>query len=147
MPIFTLPFCGPNEIRYISVTSLLSSLSFSDTHTNQFLLFYMVDNIAVVTILIVLISYSFILLAILRTHSAKGRQKVLCTCGSHLTRVFSYHGTILFMYMRPSPSHGLEHDMVVSLFYTIVIPLLSPIVHSLRSKNMKEIMRIFIKRN
>ena len=144
---FSLSFCASNEIRHVfcDIPPLLA-ISCSDTHTNQLLLFYLVGSIEIVTVLIVLISYGFILLAILRMHSAEGRRKVFSTCGSHLTGVSIYHGTILFMYMRPSSSYALDHDMIVSLFYSVVIPMLNPIIYSLRNKDVKEAMnRMFWK--
>uniref|UniRef100_A0A8C5YAE3 Olfactory receptor n=1 Tax=Microcebus murinus TaxID=30608 RepID=A0A8C5YAE3_MICMU len=145
---FSLSFCGSNEIRHVfcDIPPLLA-ISCSDTHTNQLLLFYCVGFIEIVTILIVLISYGFIVLAILKMHSAGGRQKVFSTCGSHLTGVAVYHGTILFMYVRPSSSYALEHDMIVSIFYTIVIPMLNPIIYSLRNKDVKEAMKRHFERN
>ncbi|XP_073922320.1 olfactory receptor 5T3-like [Castor canadensis] len=126
---FNLSFCGSNEIRHVfcDIPPLLA-ISCSNTHTNELLLFYLVGFIEVVTILIVLVSYGFILLAILRMRSGEGRQKVFSTCGSHLTGVPIYHGTILFSYMRPNSSYASNHDMVVSIFYTVVIPMLSYIV-------------------
>ncbi|XP_026237394.2 olfactory receptor 5T1-like [Urocitellus parryii] len=142
---FRLSFCGSNKIRHVfcDIPPLLA-ISCSDTHTNQLLLFYFVGSIEMVTILIVLVSYGFILLAILKMHSAEGRRKVFSTCGSHLTGVSIYHGTILFMYVRPSSSYALDHDMIVSIFYTIVIPMLNPIIYSLRNKNVKEaVKRLF----
>ncbi|XP_066110037.1 olfactory receptor 5T9-like [Saccopteryx bilineata] len=144
---FSLSFCASNEIRHVfcDIPPLLA-ISCSDTHANQLLLFYFVGSIEVVTILIVLISYGFILLAILRMHSAEGRRKVFSTCGSHLTGVSIYHGTILFMYVRPTSSYALDHDMIVSTFYTIVIPMLNPIIYSLRNRDVKEAMkRVFEK--
>ncbi|XP_017834033.1 olfactory receptor 5T3 [Callithrix jacchus] len=135
---FSLSFCGSNEIQHVfcDMPPLLA-ISCSDTHINQLLLFYFVGFIEIVTILIVLISYGFILLAILKIHSAEGRHKVFSTCGSHLTGVTIYHGTILFSYMRPSSSYASDHDMIVSIFYTIVIPMLNPIIYSLRNKDVK----------
>ncbi|XP_014446304.1 olfactory receptor 5T1 [Tupaia chinensis] len=143
---FSLSFCASNQIRHVfcDIPPLLA-ISCSDTHINQLLLFYLVGSIEIVTILIVLISYGFILLAILRMRSAEGRQKVFSTCGSHLTGVSIYHGTILFMYVRPSSSYTLEHDMIVSIFYTIVIPMLNPIIYSLRNKDVKEAMKKLLK--
>ncbi|CAD7679652.1 unnamed protein product [Nyctereutes procyonoides] len=145
---FSLSFCASNEIRHVfcDIPPLLA-ISCSDTHTNQLLLFYFVGSIEIVTILIVLISYGFILLAILNIHSAEGRRKVFSTCGSHLTGVSIYHGTILFMYVRPSSSYALDHDMIVSIFYTIVIPMLNPIIYSLRNKDVKEAMKKLFMRN
>ncbi|KAG3285138.1 olfactory receptor 5T1-like [Ictidomys tridecemlineatus] len=145
---FRLSFCGSNEIRHVfcDIPPLLA-ISCSDTHTNQLLLFYFVGSIEIVTILIVLVSYGFILLAILKMHSAEGRRKVFSTCGSHLTGVSIYHGTILFMYVRPSSSYALDHDMIVSTFYTIVIPMLNPIIYSLRNKDVKEAVKKLFERN
>ncbi|XP_025783703.1 olfactory receptor 5T2-like [Puma concolor] len=145
---FSLSFCASNEIRHVfcDIPPLLA-ISCSDTHTNQLLLFYLVGSIEIVTILIVLISYGFILLAILKIHSAAGRRKVFSTCGSHLTGVSIYHGTILFTYVRPSSSYALDHDMIVSTFYTIVIPMLNPIIYSLRNKDVKEAMKRVFQKN
>ncbi|XP_004585587.2 olfactory receptor 5T7 [Ochotona princeps] len=148
VPTFTLDFCGSHEIEHFfcDIPPLLA-ISCSDTHTNQLLLFYFVGFVEIVTILIVLISYGFILLAILRMNSAEGRKKVFSTCGSHLTGVSIFHGTLLFMYVRPSSNYALEHDMIVSVFYTIVIPMLNPIVYSLRNKDVKEAMKRALKKN
>ncbi|XP_057582984.1 olfactory receptor 5T1-like [Hippopotamus amphibius kiboko] len=145
---FTLPLCASNEIRHVfcDIPPLLA-LSCSDTHVNQLLVFYFAGSIEISTILIVLISYGFILLAILRMHSAEGRRKVFSTCGSHLTGVSIFHGTVLFMYVRPSSSYALDHDMIVSVFYTIVIPMLNPIIYSLRNKDVKEAMKKVFRKN
>ncbi|XP_062951466.1 olfactory receptor 5T2-like [Cynocephalus volans] len=139
---FSLSFCGSNEIRHIfcDIPPLLA-ISCSDTHTNQLLLFYFAGSMEISTILIVLVSYGFILVAILKMHSAEGRRKVFSTCGSHLTGVSIFHGTLLFMYVRPTSSYTLEHDMIASIFYTIVIPMLNPIIYSLRNKDVKAAMQ------
>ncbi|XP_037658863.1 olfactory receptor 1102-like [Choloepus didactylus] len=149
---FSLSFCASNEIRHVfcDIPPLLA-ISCSDTHINQLLLFYFVGFIEIITISIVLISYGaghygFILLAIIRMCSVEGRQKFFSTCGSHLTGVSIYHGTILFMYVRPSSSYALDHDMTVSLFYTVVITMLNPIIYSLRNKDVKEAMKKLFKK-
>ena len=139
---FSLSFCASSEIRHVfcDIPPLLA-ISCSDTHTNQLLLFCLVGSIEMVTVLIVLISYGFTLLAILRMCSAEGRRKVFYTCGSHLTGVSIYHGTILFTYMKPTSSYDSNHGMIVSTFYTIIIPMLNPIIYSLRNKDVKEAMK------
>ncbi|XP_065801488.1 olfactory receptor 5T1-like [Muntiacus reevesi] len=145
---FSLSFCASNEIRHVfcDIPPLLV-ISCSDSHTNQLLLFYFVGSIEIVTILIVLISYGLILLVILRMCSAEGRRKAFSTCGSHLTGVSIYHGTILFMYLRPSSSYALDHDMIVSIFYSIVIPMLNPVIYSLRNKDVKEAIKRVLRKN
>uniref|UniRef100_A0A8D2AU48 G-protein coupled receptors family 1 profile domain-containing protein n=1 Tax=Sciurus vulgaris TaxID=55149 RepID=A0A8D2AU48_SCIVU len=139
---FSLSFCGSNVIKHIfcDIPPLLA-ISCSDTGPNQLLLFYFAGSIEIFTILIILISYGFILLAILRIRSAEGKRKVFSTCGSHLTAVSISHGTAVFMYVRPTSNYALEHDMVVSIFYTIVIPMLNPLIYSLRNKDVKEAMQ------
>ncbi|XP_030873584.1 olfactory receptor 1094-like [Leptonychotes weddellii] len=145
---FGLSFCASSEIRHVfcDIPPLLA-ISCSDTHTNQQLLFYFMGAVEIVTILIVLISYGFIVLAILNIHSAEGRWKVFSTCGFHLTGVSIFHGTVLFMYVRPSSSYALDHDMIVSIFYMIVIPMLNPIIYSLRNKDVKEAMQKVFRKN
>ncbi|XP_068946977.1 olfactory receptor 5T9-like [Petaurus breviceps papuanus] len=144
---FSLSFCASNVIKHIfcDIPPLLA-ISCSDTHLNELLLFIFVSSIEIFTILIVLVSYGFILVAILRIRSAEGRKKVFSTCGSHLTGVAIYHGTILFMYLRPTSSYSLSHDMVVAVFYTIVIPMLNPIIYSLRNKDVKEAVKKVLER-
>ncbi|KAM5186024.1 olfactory receptor 5T7-like [Callospermophilus lateralis] len=135
---FSLSFCGSNIINHIfcDIPPLLA-ISCSDTHPNQLLLFYFAGSIEICTILIVLISYGFILLAILRIRSAEGKRKVFSTCGSHLTVVCIFHGTAVFIYVRPTSNYALEHDMVVSIFYTTFISMLNPLIYSLRNKDVK----------
>ncbi|XP_049747443.1 olfactory receptor 5T2-like [Elephas maximus indicus] len=139
---FSLSFCAPNEIRQVfcEIPPLLA-MSCSDTHINQLLLIYVVGCIEIFTILIVLIAYGFILLAILGMRSAEGRGKVFSTCGSHLTGVSIYHATILCTYVQPSSSFALDHDKIMSIFYTVVIPMLNPIIYSLRNKDVKEAVK------
>ncbi|MBZ3888991.1 Olfactory receptor 1086 [Sciurus carolinensis] len=139
---FSLSFCGSNVIKHVfcDIPPLLA-ISCSDTQPNQLLLFYFAGSIEICTILIVLISYGFILLAILRIRSLEGKRKIFSTCGSHLTAVSISHGTAVFMYVRPTSNYALEHDMVVSIFYTIVIPMLNPLIYSLRNKDVKEAMQ------
>ncbi|XP_042532303.1 olfactory receptor 5T3-like [Dipodomys spectabilis] len=146
MATFSLSFCESNEISHVfcDIPPLLA-ISCSDTQMNQLLLFYSVGGIEIVTILIVLVSYGFILLAILKMRSAEGRRKVFSTCGSHLTGVSIYYGTILFSYMRPNSSYDSNHDMIVSIFYTIVIPMLNPVIYSLRNKDVKQAMKKLLK--
>ncbi|XP_007643917.2 olfactory receptor 1094-like isoform X1 [Cricetulus griseus] len=145
---FSLSFCRSNEIRHVfcDVPPLLA-ISCSDTHINQLLLFYYVGTVELITILIVLVSYGFILFAILKMHSAEGSSKVFSTCGAHLTGVSIYHGTIIFMYVRPSSNYAFEYDMIVSTFYTIVIPMLNPVIYSLRNKDVKCAMKKVFDRN
>ncbi|XP_008845167.1 olfactory receptor 1086-like [Nannospalax galili] len=145
---FSLSFCGSSEIKHIfcDIPALLQ-ISCSDTHINQLLLFFCAGSIELFTVLVVLISYGFILVAIIRKRSAEGLRRVFSTCGSHLTAVSISHGTAIFMYVRPSSNYTLEQDMIVSMFYSIVIPMLNPVIYSLRNKDVNRAMqKVFGKR-
>ena len=81
-------------------------------------------------------SYGFILLTIHRMNSAEGRKKAFATCSSHMTVVTLFYGAAVYTYMLPSSSHTPEKDMVVSVFYTILTPVLNPLIYSLRNKDV-----------
>jgi len=125
---------------FCDIPSLLI-LSCSDTSMNEFLLLIFSGVIAIGTLLIVFISYLFIALAILRIRSASGRQKAFSTCASHLTAITIFHGTILFLYCVPNSKNSRHTVKVASVFYTVVIPMLNPLIYSLRNKEVKEAMK------
>uniref|UniRef100_A0A8C0TC66 Olfactory receptor n=1 Tax=Canis lupus familiaris TaxID=9615 RepID=A0A8C0TC66_CANLF len=97
--------------------------------------------VGMVSVLVILISYGYIVAAVLKTSSAKGRTKAFSTCASHLTSVTLFYGSGLFMYMRPSSSYSLNRDKVVSIFYALVIPMVNPIIYSFRNKEIKNAMK------
>ncbi|XP_010375054.1 olfactory receptor 8K3 [Rhinopithecus roxellana] len=135
--IFTLSFCGYNVISHFYCDSLpLLPLLCSSTHEIELIIltFAAIDLIS--SLLIVLVSYLLILVAILRMNS-DGRQKAFSTCGAHLTVVIVFYGTLLFMYVQPKSSHSFDTDKVASIFYTLVIPMLNPLIYSLRNKDVK----------
>ncbi|XP_039197316.1 olfactory receptor 1020-like [Crotalus tigris] len=137
--VFSLPFCGPNVINhfYCDIPPLLK-LSCSDTRINQIVIFVQVSINYISTTVVILISYACILSTILKIHSKASKSKAFSTCSSHLIVVSLFYGTIFFMYLRPSSTYALEEDKVASLFYTVVIPMLNPLIYSLRNKDMKE---------
>ena len=91
--------------------------------------------------LIVLVSYLFILVAILRMNSSKGRYKAFSTCSSHLTVVVVFYATLLFMYLQPKSSHTIAVDKMASVFYTLVTPMLNPLIYGLRNKEVQDALR------
>ncbi|XP_032007679.1 olfactory receptor-like protein HbT3 [Hylobates moloch] len=136
---FRLPFCGPNVINHFFCDmSPLLSLVCADTRLNKLAVFIMAGAVGVFSGLAILISYIYILMAILRIRSADGRCKTFSTCSSHLTAVFILYGTLFFIYVRPSASFPLDLNKVVSVFYTAVIPMLNPLIYSLRNKEVKD---------
>ncbi|NXH18797.1 O1019 protein, partial [Bucco capensis] len=140
--IIRLPFCSSNVINHFfcDIPPLLA-LSCASTYLNEMIIFSLAGLIEFSTISIILLSYIFISFAILRICSAEGRQKAFSTCASHLTAVSMLYGTIIFMYLRPSSSYSLSTDKVVSIFYTVVIPMLNPLIYSLRNQEVKDALR------
>ncbi|KAM9219860.1 olfactory receptor 5W2-like [Dugong dugon] len=138
---FRLCFCGSNEINhYFCDLPPLFLLSCSDIQVNELALFTVFGFIELSTISGLLVSYCYIILSVLKIHSAEGRFKALSTCTSHLTAVAIFQGTMLFMYFQPSSSYSLDQDKMTSLFYTLVIPTLNPLIYSLWNKDVKEVL-------
>jgi len=136
--IFTLSFCGYNVISHFYCDSLpLLSLICSNTHEIEMIILVLAAFNLISSLLVVLVSYLFILIAILRMNSAEGRRKAFSTCGSHLTVVTVFYGTLIFMYVQPQSSHSFDTDKVASIFYTLIIPMLNPMIYSLRNKDVK----------
>ncbi|XP_031229356.1 olfactory receptor 5W2-like [Mastomys coucha] len=139
---FRLCFCGSHEINHFfcDIPPILL-LSCSDTQVNELMIFTIFGFIELSTISGVLVSYCYIILSVLKIHSAKGRFKAFSTCTSHLTAVAIFQGTLLFTYFQPSASYSLDQDKMTSLFYTLVIPMLNPLIYSLRNKDVKEALQ------
>ncbi|KAM4848606.1 olfactory receptor 8K3-like [Urocitellus parryii] len=136
--IFTLPFCDYNIISHFYCDSLpLISLLCSNTHEIEVIILILAAFNLLSSLLIVLVSYLLILIAILRMKSAEGRCKAFSTCGSHLMALIVLYGTLLYMYVQPKSSHSFDTDKMASIFYTLVIPMLNPLIYSLRNKDVK----------
>uniref|UniRef100_A0A4X2LUP0 G-protein coupled receptors family 1 profile domain-containing protein n=1 Tax=Vombatus ursinus TaxID=29139 RepID=A0A4X2LUP0_VOMUR len=118
--------------------SLLLNLSSSDTHFNQLLLFISSTFNGVSTLLVILASYAFIFVTVLKMNSSSGRHKAFSTCASHLMAITIFYGTILFLYCVPTFKNTQLTFKVASLFYTVIIPMLNPLIYSLRNKDVKE---------
>ncbi|XP_021540894.2 olfactory receptor 9Q2-like [Neomonachus schauinslandi] len=99
-----------------------------------------------VCVLVILVSCLFIIRAILQIRSAGGRAKTFSTCASHFTAVSLFFGTLIFTYLRDNSGHSSQEDRVVSVFYTTVIPMLNPLIYSLRNKEVKEALRKVLER-
>ncbi|CAK7308497.1 Olfactory receptor 5G3 [Vulpes lagopus] len=139
---FRLPFCGPNVINHFFCDiSPLLSLACADTWINKLVLFIMAGSIGMLSGLIIMVSYVCILVAILKIQTADGRQKPFSTCSSHLAVVSVLYGTLFFIYVQPGSSPSLDINKVISLFYTVVIPMLNPLIYSLRNKEVKNAFR------
>ncbi|XP_064145065.1 olfactory receptor 5AL1-like [Loxodonta africana] len=144
---FCLSFCDSNMVNHFYCDDVpLVALACSDTQVKELMLLIIAGFNTLFSLLIVLISYGFIVLAILRIHSAEGGQKAFSTCVSHLTSITIFYGTIIFMYLRPKSSHSLITDKVASVFYVVVIPMLNPLIYSLRNQEIKNALRRIIEK-
>ncbi|XP_068830689.1 olfactory receptor 1L6-like [Capricornis sumatraensis] len=137
-----LSFCGPNVIHHFfcDVQPLLT-LSCSDTSVNELLAFTEGSLVIMSPFIFITVSYVYITRAVLRVPSGRGRYKVFSTCGSHLTVVALFYGTIISVYIRPSSTYSVTKDRVITVIYTVVIPMLNPFIYSLRNKDMKQAMK------
>nr|XP_020737711.1 olfactory receptor 1013-like [Odocoileus virginianus texanus] len=144
---FTLNFCGDNVIDdFFCDLPPLVKLACDVKESYQAVLYFLLVSNVITPTVFTLASYLFIIAAILKIRSTQGRVKAFSTCGSHLTAVTLYYGSILFIYSRPRTSYALERDKVVSVFYTVVIPLLNPLIYSLRNKDVKDALREMIEK-
>ncbi|XP_027799033.2 olfactory receptor 5H19-like [Marmota flaviventris] len=146
--LFRLTFCNSNIIHhfYCDIISLFK-ISCTDPSINYLIVFIFSGSIQVFTILTILVSYTLVLFTILKKKSARGIRKAFSTCGAHLLSVSLYYGPLLFIYVHPASPQVEDQDMMVSLFYTIIIPLLNPIIYSLRNKQVIDSVTKFLKRN
>ncbi|NP_666526.1 olfactory receptor 1431 [Mus musculus] len=140
--LLQLYFCGPNVIRHFFCDiSQLLNLSCSDAFFVQVLLAILTMCFGIANALATMLSYGFIVLSILKITSAKGRSKAFNTCASHLTAVSLFYSTGIFVYLRSSSGSSSSFDRFTSVFYTVVIPMLNPLIYSLRNKEIKDAMK------
>ncbi|XP_001514096.3 olfactory receptor 5L2 [Ornithorhynchus anatinus] len=137
-------FQSKNVNHFFCDLPTLLSLSCSEVSLNKLLLLTVASFNEIGTILIILISYGFILITILRIHSTEGRRRAFSTCASHFTAIAVFHGTILFIYCQPGTGKNMDIDKVAAVFYTVVIPMLNPLIYSLRNKDVKHALRKWI---
>ncbi|XP_024414005.2 olfactory receptor 5AR1-like [Desmodus rotundus] len=143
MAIFTyctiqLSFCNSLIINHFFCDfPPLLAISTSQTTTSEIALTVSCSCVGGSSVITVLLSYSYIITTIIRMKSAAGRRKAFSTCASHLTVVAIFYGAVFFMYIRPNSSYSTDTDKVASVFYTVVIPMLNPLIYSLRNKDVK----------
>ncbi|XP_003124267.1 olfactory receptor 2T29-like [Sus scrofa] len=138
----TFPFCRSREIHHFFCEApVVMKLSCSDTSLYETLMYICCVLMILIPVTVISSSYSFILLTIHRMNSAEGRKKAFTTCSSHMTIVILFYGAAVYTYMLPSSYHTPEKDMVVSVFYTILTPVLNPLIYSLRNKDVTVALR------
>ncbi|XP_066476310.1 olfactory receptor 5AS1-like [Tiliqua scincoides] len=144
---FRLPFCRSNVIdHFFCDVPLILKLACSDTLLNRTLLFIISSLIGLCSFVTILVSYVYILITIQRINSSEGRKKTFSTCASHLLAVTLFYTTILFIYLKPTSSYSEGQDQVAAVFYTVVIPMVNPLIYSLRNKEVKEALKRIVRR-
>ncbi|XP_054580714.1 olfactory receptor 502-like [Eptesicus fuscus] len=135
---YFLFFCGPNRVNHFFCDfAPLVELSCSESSIPVIVPSFTSGSIIMFTVFVIIVSYMYILITILKMRSNEGRHKAFSTCSSHLTAVTLFYGTITFIYVMPKSVYSTEQNKVVSVFYTVVIPMLNPIIYSLRNNDIK----------
>ncbi|XP_069862504.1 olfactory receptor 1L4-like [Dipodomys merriami] len=137
-----LSFCASHVIKHFFCdTQPVLKLSCSDTSSSQIVV--MTETLAVIVtpFLCILFSYLRIIITVLRIPSAAGKWKAFSTCGSHLTVVTLFYGSVIYVYFRPLSMYSVVKDRVATVMYTVVTPMLNPFVYSLRNNDMKKGLR------
>ncbi|XP_053575902.1 olfactory receptor 5AR1-like [Bombina bombina] len=139
---FQLSYCKSNIVNhFFCEMPPFFHLSCSDTWFLEVITYISAGIIAMCAFFLIVITYIYIISAILMMQSTHNRYKAFSTCSSHLTVVSIFYGTIMFMYLRPHSSTFPESDKVVSIFYTTVTPMLNPIIYSMRNNDVKRTLK------
>ncbi|KAF7478458.1 Hypothetical predicted protein [Marmota monax] len=133
-----LSFCADNVIphSFCEVSALLK-LACSDTHVNELVLFIIAGTVVFIPFLLILVSHVCIVSSILKVSSARGIHKAFSTCGSHLSVVSLFYGTVIDLYLCPSAKKSTVKDTVMALMYMVVTPMLNLFIYSLRNRDIK----------
>ncbi|XP_053418670.1 olfactory receptor 10A3-like [Nycticebus coucang] len=136
--VFSFPFCGSNEINHLFCEApAVLELTCADTFVFEIYASTVTVLMIIVPFLLIVLSYIQILYAILKMPSTTGRQKAFSTCASHLTSVTLFYGTAILTYLQPKSGYSAETKKLISLAYSLLTPLLNPLIYSLRNNEMK----------
>nr|XP_008536328.1 PREDICTED: olfactory receptor 1E2 [Equus przewalskii] len=143
-----LCFCADNVIpHFFCDMSALLKLSCSDTRVNELVIFIMGGFILVIPFLLIILSYAQIVSSILKVPSARGISKAFSTCGSHISVVSLFYGTVIGLYLCPSGSNSTVKEIAMAMMSTVVTPMLNPFIYSLRNRDMKRALgRVFCRK-
>uniref|UniRef100_A0A8D0Q2E6 Olfactory receptor n=1 Tax=Sus scrofa TaxID=9823 RepID=A0A8D0Q2E6_PIG len=136
--VFRLPFCATKVAHFFCDIRPVMKLSCIDTTVNEILTLIISVLVLVVPMALVFISYVLIISTILKIPSAEGRQKAFATCASHLTVVIVHYGCASIAYLKPKSENTKDQDQLISVTYTVITPLLNPVVYTLRNKEVKD---------
>uniref|UniRef100_A0A4X2L156 G-protein coupled receptors family 1 profile domain-containing protein n=2 Tax=Vombatus ursinus TaxID=29139 RepID=A0A4X2L156_VOMUR len=145
--VFSLPFCNSNKVNhYFCDISPVIRLACTDSDTYEFIIFILGAHVLVIPFFFICISYLSILRTILKIPSTEGKKKAFSTCASHITVVIIHYSCASFIYLRPTASYISNKDRLVTVTYTIITPLLNPMVYSLRNKDVQLAIRKVLSR-
>ncbi|XP_068834335.1 putative olfactory receptor 8G3 [Capricornis sumatraensis] len=131
-------FCKTNIVNhYFCDLFPLLEVSCSSIYVNELLVIFLSAFNILTPALVILASYIFIISSILQIHSMEGRSKAFSTCSSHIAAVAIFYGSAAFMYLQPSSVSSMDQGKVSSVFYTIIVPMLNPLIYSLRNRDVK----------
>ncbi|XP_074056209.1 olfactory receptor 1f45-like [Macrotis lagotis] len=133
-----LSFCTNNKIpHFFCDINTLIKLSCSDTHINEMLVLFLGGPVVLIPFICIVISYTPIVSAVWKVPSVQGKWKAFSTCGSHLSVVTLFYGTVIGVYFNPTSTHTSHKDMIATVMYTVVTPTLNPFIYSLRNNDLK----------
>ncbi|KAM6216359.1 olfactory receptor 9S13-like [Rhynchocyon petersi] len=139
---FSLRFCEENRLdHFFCDAPALIEISCVDTFVNEIVIYILSAFIIISTTVVILISYAYILSTVLKIPSTQGRKKTFSTCGSHIVVVSLFYGTLFFMYAQPGAMSSPQQIKIVAVFYTLVIPMLNPLIYSLRNREVKDAVK------
>lgn len=139
---FSISFCKSNRVDFFfcDLPPLLK-LACSETRLQEQVIYLLAFLVISTSSSVILVSYLFIIRAILKIRTGSGKAKTFSTCASHMTAVALFFGTLIFIYLKGNMGRSLGEDKIVSVFYTVVIPMLNPMIYSLRNKEVKEALK------
>ncbi|XP_027458751.2 olfactory receptor 2W1 [Zalophus californianus] len=141
-----LPRCGNNLLdHFLCELPAMVKIACIDTTAVEMSVFALGIVIVLTPLSLILISYGYIAKAVLRIKSRAGQHKAINTCGSHLTVVSIFYGTVIYMYLQPGNSASQDQGKFLTLFYTIITPSVNPLVYTLRNKDMKNALRKLVR--
>eukprot|EP00079_Xenopus_tropicalis_P011999 XP_002938514.1 PREDICTED: olfactory receptor 2G6-like [Xenopus tropicalis] len=140
--IFHMSFCRSHHVNhFFCELPVFFPLSCQDTWLQEVSMYISACIIGLIAFILILFSYAYIISTILSIRSTKGRHKAFSTCASHLTVVSLYYGPLMFMYLRPHSRNSPSTERTVSIIYTVVTPMLNPLIYSVRNKDIKVTLR------
>ncbi|XP_077774385.1 olfactory receptor 10A7-like [Podarcis muralis] len=140
--MISLTFCGPNEIdHFFCDFSPLLKLACSDTYLFEKTSFILSSSLTLIPFLLTVVSYTYILSAVIKQASGTRSKKAISTCSTHLIVVTTFYGTLITMYVVPAAKHSVDTSKIFSIFYTIVTPMINPLIYSLRNKKVREALK------